>query len=342
MDNTKINKPPKPIVNLLYNGKDCTKDFSKYLNSLTFQDFEDEQSDELTISLNNNDGYFSDLWYPEKGDNLTCSISFDGFNFDCGTCTIDDNTFNYGISGDTVEIKALATSANFPVRTNKVKNHTGKSLIQIANEFGKTHGFTVLGNEGNLKVGSIIQKNESDIAFLKRIAKQYGYIFNLKDKYLTFIKVEELENSEPIFTLAKENFKNISLNDTVTKLYGKAKVQYFDRKTKSLKTYTAVGSTNLTDTLNIYDKCGSLEEAQKKASAALKNGSKEINGTMELSLPIKMKDETVINPVIGFIAGVNFDVTGIGKFEGKYHLSSTKRTISSNGLSISGEVSKCI
>ena len=85
-----------------------------------------------------------------------------------------------------------------------------------------------------------------------------------------------------------------------------------------------------------------MEEAQKKASAALKNGSKEINGTMELSLPIKMKDETVINPVIGFIAGVNFDVTGIGKFEGKYHLTSTKRTISSNGLSISGEVSKCI
>ena len=56
--------------------------------------------------------------------------------------------------------------------------------------------------------------------------------------------------------------------------------------------------------------------------------------------------EVLINEIsdfsIGFIAGVNFDVTGIGKFEGKYHLVSTKRTISSNGLSISGEVSKCI
>lgn len=82
MDNIII---PKPTVKLLYNGKDCTKDFSKYLNCLTFQDFEDEQSDELTITLNNADGYFSDLWYPEKGDKLTCDILFNGDTFNCGT-----------------------------------------------------------------------------------------------------------------------------------------------------------------------------------------------------------------------------------------------------------------
>ena len=76
-----MNKPQKPIAHLTYNGNDCTKDFSKYLNSLTFTDFEDEQSDELNITLNDNDSYFSSLWYPEKGDKLTCSIDFDGYSF---------------------------------------------------------------------------------------------------------------------------------------------------------------------------------------------------------------------------------------------------------------------
>ena len=97
MDNTIA----KPTVTLLYNGKDCTKDFSKYLSSLTFTDFEDEQSDELNITLNDSDGYFSSLWYPDKGDKLTCSIEFDGTEFDCGTLTIDENNFDFGLSGDT-------------------------------------------------------------------------------------------------------------------------------------------------------------------------------------------------------------------------------------------------
>ena len=210
MTSSLIRKPPKPTVNLQYNGVDCTKDFSKYLNRLTFQDFEDEQSDELTITLNNNDGYFTDLWYPDKGDKLTCNIEFDGETFNCSTLTIDENSFDFSVSGDTVEIKALATSTNFSVRTKKFKNHTGKSLIQIASEIGKSYGFTVLGNEGSLKVGAVIQKNESDIAFLKRIAKSYGYIFNIKEGYLTFIKLSDLEEQEPLFTLSKTDLKRLN------------------------------------------------------------------------------------------------------------------------------------
>ncbi|MBQ8476673.1 hypothetical protein IJ531_06400, partial [bacterium] len=131
---------PKPTVKLLYNGKDCTSDFSRYLNSVTFQDYEDEQSDELTLNLNNHDGYFSNSWYPDKGDKLTCTIIYGADIFECGTLTIDDNHFDYGISGDTVEIKALAASTNQAVRSNKVKNWSGHSLNSVAREMGKTHG----------------------------------------------------------------------------------------------------------------------------------------------------------------------------------------------------------
>ncbi len=335
----------KPTVTLLYNGKDCTKDFSKYLNSLSFTDFEDEQSDELNISLNDSDGYFSSLWYPDKGDKLTCSIDFDGTTFDCGTTTIDENTFDFTLSGDTATIKALATSTNFSVRTNQIKNHSGKTLRQIADEIGKRYGFTVLGEGGEEKVGSIVQKNESDIAFLKRVSKLYGYIFNIKNNYLSFIKIDSLISQDPLFTLDKTDCKNISLSDSVTKLYGKCRVQYFDSKSKSLKTYTAVGNTEITDTLNIYKKCNSLNEAVQIANSALKQGSKEITGNIEVSLPVKTTppsaplQERGINSL--FMAGVNFNLTGIGRFEGTYHIKSSKRTIDSTGLRIQGEIQKC-
>jgi len=235
MPNQNTTPIPKATVNLLYNGKDCTEDFSKYLNSVSFKEYEDEQSDELNISLNNNDGYFTDLWFPEKGAKLTCKINYGTEVFDCGTASIDENTFNFSTSGDTVEIKALATSTNFPVRTQRIINHSGKTLTQIAAAIGKIHNFKVLGEEGNVRVGTVIQKNESDISFLRRLAKQYGFIFNIKDGFLTFIKKEELETAESLFTLKKTDINSLTLNDTVSKIYGKCSVQYFDLKTKTLR-----------------------------------------------------------------------------------------------------------
>jgi len=324
------NQIPKPVVKLLYNGKDCTSDFSKYLNSVEFNEFENEQSDELNLKLNNNDGYFADLWYPQKGDKLTCDIIYGADTFNCGVFTIDENNFDFAISGDSVEIKALAASTNFSVRTNKVKNHSGKTLTQIANEIGKSYGFTVLGTEGNVRVGTIIQKNESDISFLSRIAREYGFVFNIKNGYLTFINVEELENSESLFTLTKEDICSLSLTDTVTKIYGKAKVQYFDLKTKSLKSYTAVGNTEITDTITLYKRCSSLKEAEIYAKSALKNSAREITGRLAPKIPVNY-----------FMAGVNFNITGIGKFEGMYHIKSQTRHIDSSGYRINGEIVKC-
>lgn len=328
---TQMNIPKKPIVSLLYNGKNCTKDFSAYLNSISFQDFEDEQSDELVLNLNNNDGYFTDIWYPNKGDKLTCTIQYGSDVFNCGTLAIDDNNFDFSSGGDTVEIRALATSTNFSLRTNKTKNHSGKTLNQIAEPIGKSYGFKVAKETGNIKVGNIIQKNESDIAFLKRIAREYGYIFNIKDNLLTFIQIESLENQKALFSLYKEDLSDIHLNDTTTKLYGKCKVSYLDQKSKSIKTYTAIGNTELTDTLTIHKRCLSLEEAKKVAHAGLKNSKREITGSVKLT-----------NPVNNFMAGINFDIFGISRFEGLYHIKSSKRTINENGYIVSGEIQKCI
>ena len=38
VDSNQINKSPKPTVNLFYKENECTKDFSKYLSLLIFQD----------------------------------------------------------------------------------------------------------------------------------------------------------------------------------------------------------------------------------------------------------------------------------------------------------------
>ena len=322
--------PPKPEVKLLYNGKDCTNDFSKYLNSVTYREFEDNEADELVLSLNNNDGYFTDLWYPSKGDKLTCSIIYGNDIFDCGTLTIDENSFNFGTGGDTLEIKAVSTPKEVPIKTKKVKNHTGKTLVAIAKDIGKKQGFSVTGKEGFIKVGNVVQKNESDLTFLKRISKEYGYTFNIKNKLLTFTNKSDLWTNGSILTIGKTDIRSLSLEDSFTNVYGKVKVQYMDLKKKKLMTYTAVGNPNISDERIIYKRCSSLEEAKKVANAALNNNDHEITGRIELKVPLN-----------NFIAGVNINLTGIGKFEGKYHIKSADRNVTKSGYTVTGEIVKC-
>lgn len=329
-ENVNNNPKTKPIIKLLYNGKDCTNDFSKYINSVCFREYEAEQSDELTLSVNNNNGYFTDSWYPQKGDKFTCDIIFNGDVFKCGTFTIDDNNFDFSVSGDTAEIKALATSSNFPVRTVKLKNWSGKTLVQIANEIGGKYGFKVIGSTGFVNIGTIVQKNESDISFLRRISKLYGYTFNIKNNLLTFTNMEDLESSESLFALSKHDLASLNLSDTVTKVYGKCKVQYRDIKTNTIKTYTAVGSSGSSDTLPIYKRCFSLEEAKRVANAGLKSSHREVSGRISIA-----------NPINTFTAGVNFDLSDIGRLSGKYHIKTAERRIDNSGYRVEGEIIKC-
>ncbi len=316
-------------VKLTYNGTDCTDDFSKYLRSVVLREFENEQSDELNIILNNNDGYFSNLWYPEKNAKLTCIITNGTESFNCGTFTIDENLFDYTIDGDLVEIKALAASVDFGVRTNKIKNYSGKTLAKIAEEIGELYGFTVLGGSGNILTSSVIQKNESDMSFLSRIAREYGYIFNIKDGYLTFINIEDLENTDSLFTLNKEDVNNLELKDSSAKVYGKCLLQYYDLKTKTLQSYTAEGNTQLRDTLKLYKRCDSPEEAKAFAQSALNNTNREVQGRIKL-----------FEAPNSFTAGVNFNLAGFGKFDGKYHIKSQTRKADKYGYSAEGEIVK--
>ena len=50
METIKPVKAPKVII--LYNNSDITKNISPYIQSVTYTDYEKDQSDELSITLN--------------------------------------------------------------------------------------------------------------------------------------------------------------------------------------------------------------------------------------------------------------------------------------------------
>ncbi len=290
-------------IDLKYNNKDVTKDFSKYLQSVSYVDYEEEQSDELTLHLKDNDKKFQRDWQIKKGSKFTFKAGLKGTKTQVkfGTFTVDEPEMTFSVDGDTLDIRCLAATSNSPVRTSNTRYFNNKTLVQIAKYFGNIYGFKVVGEQGNVNVGRVNQVNESDLAFLRRISKIYGYVFKLTDGLLTFTKIDTLTNSDASFTLNREDITELRLVDTNTKVYKACRVQYFNAKTKKTVSYTAKRKQG-TDTLKLNIKCNSLDEAKRVANANLQSGSKEIKGS------ITLKD---INTL--FFAGVNFAIKGFGR-----------------------------
>ena len=306
-----------PRVVLIYNKKDISTNISKYLMSLTFTDYEKDQSDELNLQLKDSDKYFQNSWRPQKGDKISAQIGYEDEQLlDCGTFTIDETEWSCDDSGDVFTIRALAASVNQKIREKGSKSYKNKTLVDIAKEIASKHGYTVAGSAGFVKIPYVAQLNESDMAFLQRISAQYGYIFKLTDTVITFIPAEELDKNKPVIITDKD-LEHITLRDSSTKTYNACSVKYIGKKGK-LVSYTArtAKQGTKTETLKLNIKCSSKAEAKRIAEAGLRNGSKVIEGEIDL------KDGRA-----DIFAGRNIELRVNNSYSNTYHVTNTTHRI---------------
>ncbi len=323
----------KPFIEITMNNKEVTHILNKYVLSVKYTDYLKGQADELEITLRNPDNLFNGDWYPTKGDKVSAKIGYAGDDkiLYCGTFTIDEPEFSGGTEGDTATIKSLAASVKKSTREKCSKSYVNKTLIQIAQEIGKKHGFTVQGEEGFLKIDYVAQFDESDLAFLYRISEQYGYIFKITDDILTFTKLDVLEKSESLLTLARKDLASYTFTDTSTKTYKACRVQYYNPKTGKYKSVTVRGSKTDTkgDMLKIKEKFQTKAQAEARAKAGLRNGQKTVTGTISLKQG---------NPYC--ISGANCNLTSFALLNGKYKITQATHEVTPDCYSVSAEVEK--
>lgn len=346
-----------PNILLTYNGHDITEDFSPYLLDVIYTDFEQGQSDELSVTLKDNEGKFRGLWCPVKGDKLSCILYPKEGYLNCGTFTIDEVEYSGDSSGDICTMRSLAASHNKSVRTRNTIGYKSKTLAQIAKEIGSRQGFTVAGSQGNILIDKITQANETDLAFLRRVSSMYGYIFKITDSVLTFTLIEDLENSETLLKFDKSMIKNWSITDTSTRQYTACTASYYDPKSKSLKTYTAKNSgSSSTDTLKLTARYNSVEAAKRAAEIGLKNGSTEITGSLTLKeaqanfisgVNIELVDEVTTENQSGTVqkqSGASVKtlepLKGFGIYNGTYHVTQATHKVSAGSYEVTGEIKK--
>lgn len=325
-----------PKFTVLYNNKNITADISKYMISLSYSDKTEGESDEIEIEVEDVDLRWQNSWYPEKGAKLTVSIG----NLKCGVFEIDE----IQLSGppDVVTIRGMATGIVNSLRTKKSDAHENKTLKQIAEKVANKNNLTIQGTIPEITFGRITQNKETDLAFLKRISQEYGVLFAVRENVITFTSIYDVEKRNVSFSVDKSEISSYDLKDKADGMIKNASV-----KSKNAKKNEPV-TTNLDfekykkeqgfssdtpvnkDSGVTHTKAENKQQAEAKAKAIM-----HLSATNQMEGSIEMQGTTLA------IAGNNFQLTGIGKLSGKYHIKSSSHKIDkASGYTVSLEIKR--
>ncbi|EED4925108.1 phage protein D [Salmonella enterica subsp. arizonae] len=323
---------PQPAYRLVYNRKDITHDVSVYVTSVSYTDRLSGESDEIQVDLEDSEGRWRDAWYPGKGDTLTLQMGYAGEPLrECGTFSIDE----IELSGppDSVSLRGLATSVTVAMRTKVSRGFENTTLAAITQRIAGKHHLQLQGQIEPLTLDRVTQYDETDLAFLKRLARDYGYLVKVTHTHVIFSSLDKLRDAPPTFTFTRPDISRYSLRDTINRIYKGAKHRSQNSRTKQVVTYQADGGESTTtvstatrgkntsaDTLTLSGRSGNQVTAARRTRAALnlKNQYQKV-ATLSMAGNIRLR------------AGHNVTLTGFGASDGKWLTGSVRHSMTRSG-----------
>ena len=325
-----------PKYTVFYNNKNITTDISKYMLSLTYNDKTEGESDEIEIEVEDVDLRWQNGWYPEKGAKLTVTIE----DLKCGVFEIDE--INLSGPPDVVTIRGMATGIVNTLRTKKSDAHEKKTLKQIAEKVASKNSMTIQGDIPDITFDRVTQNQETDLAFLKRVSRDYGVIFAVRENVITFTSIYSLEKRNNSFSIDKTELSRYAIVDKADGMIKTASVKSKNAKKneavstnlefekyKSEQGYTSDNPVNQ-DSGVTHSRVENKQQAEAKAKAIM-----HLSATNQQEGNLEFQGTTLA------IAGNNFQVTGLGKLSGKYHIKSSSHKIDkSSGYTVSVEIKR--
>lgn len=334
---------PEPVFVLRYNLKDITHDITAYAISITFTDKLSGESDELEVELEDSEQRWRDAWYPGMGDTLALQLGFQGKPLtDCGGFSIDE----IELSGppDSVSIRGRSAPVTRAMRTKSNRGFENTTLAAIAGRIARKHKLKLEGQIEPLTLERITQYGESDLAFLKRLANDYGYMVKVTPQKLIFSHLGKLRDAPVVRTITPQEVSRWTLRDTLHEVYKGVKNKHQNSQTRTLVTFNADNTTTTrtekkssssgmstsSDIINTSDRVQNDEEARAKGKAKLdrKNEYKHA-GTLSLEGDLSLR------------AGASVMLSGFGKSDGKWLIISARHSLArSSGLTTDIDIAR--
>jgi len=189
-----MSRAQRPTWLITYENADISADIVPMVTAVTYTDHLKGKSDELELVIEDSSGLWRSGWYPSPGDRIEAKIGYENQPLvACGRFEVD----KVELDGppDVVTIRALAAGHSSPLRTQQSRAFEGLSLDGIVRKVANEYGYEVVGTIEGEALKRVSQANESTLAFLARVAEEYGFVFSLRGERLVFYSLLTLEQA---------------------------------------------------------------------------------------------------------------------------------------------------
>ena len=317
------------------------RDISRFATDFSYTDNYD-RTDDISLTLADRDKRWAGEWFPETGETIEAEIQLfdwdrtgDDRSLPLGAFEID----SIGFSG-AVAINAVAAPITSSICSEK-KNRTWKdiSLKSIAEDMAGGAALKLMYKTKTNPFYDVADQNgKSDLAFLEELCKSDGLCLKVSARQLIVFE-EAMFEAEPSRLTIQEGVSPIIdfpvFRRNAIEVYKACEIAHFDPKTD--KTY--VGFFQAPDvgkvghTLKLREQFNSESDdmsLDRKAKARLREKNKN-----EWTCSLRMHGDIV------YFTGINADVIGWHRFDGKYHITSCSHSLGS-GYAASLNLRRCL
>ena len=222
-----------PVAKLSINGKPFNTAALSRIISISLTDKSGFEADELTVSLSDHDGK---LALPPKSAEITISLGY------IETGIVDKGSYkitevSWSGAPDTLHITAQSADTSDRFSEAKEKSWHKTSLKEIIESIAAANGYTPIIGKAyqDEKIDHIDQSNESDAAFLSRLAERYDAIATVKHGRLLFVSSGEATTAGgqplPTIRITRNSGDQYAFRYSNTESYNAVRAYYIDKQT---------------------------------------------------------------------------------------------------------------
>ncbi|CAI1015259.1 phage late control D family protein [Serratia quinivorans] len=174
-----------PDYALFLQQQDVTETFRHRLLSLTLTDNRGFTADQLVLELDDTDGQ---VVMPARNQVITLKLGWKGQGLvNKGKFTIDE--VEHQGAPDKLTLRARSVDFRGSMNTARDRSYHDKTLGEIVNEIANRNrmGNTLAAGLAEIKISHIDQAQETDAAFITRLATMNGAVAAIKDERLLFL-----------------------------------------------------------------------------------------------------------------------------------------------------------
>lgn len=255
-----------PDFKLIANGKDVTEALRPYLVSIEYTDDIDDTADGFAIKFQGE--HFNP---PSFKDTLKIWLGYQGELWYIGSFSVLKSRLEY----ETMEVEVTATPVNFgsAIKEKRTESFDNVTLDQILHKIAKRHGLKVKNSFPKHSYSHKSHTNTSDLEFMRRLAKELGATFAIKNDTILFRpkKGGDNESELPSLSIDAAQTKGLSLETLDKTVYGSAIASWHSTKENKTKR-VSVGSGK--PVLHLKGSFKNESDARVKAKAALESSNR--------------------------------------------------------------------